>query len=562
MFKSILITSAVLLSSMQLFAQQAMPADIAAKLNDKADKLFPENPKAQDKWLSEQNESWEILPLLPAPQGNEELFNNVIKPLAQKKFDLDFTGQVKFVQDMSEGLIAIEAYKAMFGENVQMFNKLKDDALKAFPEDYKKAAEQFEKQSQMIVEIENLPKSEKVDDDLFYGLKAAANKKFPADYKKQKEYIEGVLNIFSEYEMLAGQKQREEKARKANPASRENREAHQKTLTNSLVFIEGEGENGLGIITAIKTKQGKEVPVVLFPSECYDANGVSIKNNVDEQITYTDILGSKSSPFMLAIIKEMPENMKAIAMATTEEVKNYLSKPAFIFSFEEKSAYMRNSQIVSIKNDALNLENTPPRGASQGTSLFKFDEAGVPTVLGMQVSEYNNVSIPDFSNKVQVKEFERNFAKPKSQPKIARIDEIGGWVKIDPAKFLEQAEILKDLKNSNKDFMAFFTAGSFNNLASMDWFKAIADKYNEPFFKQKLDESSHKKLVKNMIMEVASLMKRDMAKIKLDSVNPILQPEAAKQIQIRKAMIDTLENAVKKDMVSRFVFDDISLKKR
>ena len=72
---------------------------------------------------------------------------------------------------------------------------------------------------------------------------------------------------------------------------------------------------------------------MLFPSECYDANGVSIKNNVDEQITYTDILGSKNSPFMLAIIKEMPENMKAIAMASTEEVKNYLAKPAFILSF-------------------------------------------------------------------------------------------------------------------------------------------------------------------------------------------------------------------------------------
>ena len=117
-------------------------------------------------------------------------------------------------------------------------------------------------------------------------------------------------------------------------------------------------------------------------------------------------------------------------------------------------------------------------------------------------------------------------------------------------------------KNSNKDFMAFFTSGSFNTLASMDWFKPIADKYNESFFKQKLDEGSHKKAVKNMMMEVASLMKRDMAKIKLDAMNPILQPEAAKQIQIRKAMIDTLETAVKKDTVSRFIFDDISQKKR
>ena len=65
-----------------------------------------------------------------------------------------------------------------------------------------------------------------------------------------------------------------------------------------------------------------------------------------------------------------------------------------------------------------------------------------------------------------------------------------------------------------------------------------------------------------MMMGVASLMKRDMAKIKLDAMNPILQPEAAKQIQIRKAMIDTLETAVKKDTVSRFIFDDISQKKR
>ena len=547
---------------MQLFAQQAMPADIAAKLNDKAEKLFPDNAKEQDKWLSQQNENWELLPLLAAPKGCEEIFNNVIKPLAEKKFDLDFTGQAKFIQDMSEGLYTIEAYKGIFGENEQLFNKLKDDALKAFPEDYKKAAEQFEQQSQIIIEIDALPRSQKVDDDLFYGIKSAANKKFPGDYKKQKAYAEEILNVFAEYELLASQKQREEKARKENPSSRENKDAYQKALVKSLVFIEGEKSSGLGIITTIKTKQGKEIPVVLFPAECYEAGGFSIKNNLDEQITYTDILGSKTSPFMLAIIKDMPEAMKPVEMPKTDDIKNYVQKPALIFTFEEKSAYLRNNQILSIKNDSLNLESTMPRGTNKGTSMFKFDAEGKPMVLSMMINEYNNSALPDFANKFQVKDFERNFANPKAMPKMARIDEINNWVKIDPVRFAEQAQTLGEMKEANKNFMAFFSSNSFNVLSSYDWFKSIADKYNEPFFKQKLDESSHKKAVKNMLMEVASLMKKDIGKIKLDSISPILQPEFAKQIQIRKAMADTLENAVKKDTINRFIFDDISLKKR
>ncbi|MBR4597647.1 MAG: hypothetical protein IKO42_04540, partial [Opitutales bacterium] len=455
------------------------------------------------------------------------------------------------------GLITIEAYRGMFADNMQLYNKLRDDAFKAFPEDFQKAAKQFEAQSQMIIEIDALPRSSKVDADLFYGIKSAANKKFPNEYKKQKEYVEGILNIFAEYELLAGQKQREEKARKANPASRENREAYQKTLVKSLVFIEGEKSSGLGIITEVKGKT-----VVLFPSECYDVSGVAIKNNLDEQITYTEILGSKTSPFMLAIVKDMPEGMQPVEMPKTDDIKNYIQKPAFVFTFEEKSAYLRGNQILSMKNDSLNLESAMTRGANIGTSMFKFDEGGKPMILSMQVNEYNNVAIPDFTNKIQVKEFEKNFSKPKAQPKMARVDEINNWAKIDSAKFAEQAQMLNDLKEANKNYMAFFTASSFNVLSSHDWFKGISDKYSEPFFKQKLDESSHKKLVKNMLMEVASIMKKDASKIKADSIIPILQPEFAKQLQIRKAMVDTLENAFKKDTINRFIFDDISLKKR
>lgn len=554
MFRSILIPTAVLLSLTTLFAQQEMPAELALKLNDKAEKLFPDNAKAQDKWINEQNESYMLLPMLAAPAGNEEIFNNHIKPLAEKKFELDFTSKAKFIQDMSEGLMTIDAYKNVFGENTALFNKMKSDVLKANPEDFKKAAKQFEEQSQMMIEIDSLPRNSLVDDALFYGLKAAANKKFPNDFAKQKTYLENILNVFIQYEVLAAniESNAEASDKEESETPQQVQANYQEILMNAQVFVRGENGDGIGIISEIKGK-----PVVIFPKSLYDTNGMLIVNSVDEPVSYSDVLVAKNSPYALAIVKSMPSGMKPISMAQTEELKKSIQKPAYLFIVQDNSMHLRQNSVVSLKEDSLNLNRKLQRETTQGSGLFQFDEKGNAQLLGICIKGEKGMALPDFSNKEQTKHFDRGMNNKPEKLDVSRIDNISGWQKIDQAKFAEEAALLKKISDNNKSFMVFFLANNLRDLSSIEVLNDITSKYLKIFKEEIQNESSLEKNIKNMLSETANLMKRDIRKIDLAKINPILKDKFEFQLKLRNAMIDSLESSVKKNQTKRFVFEDI-----
>lgn len=554
MFRSILIPTAVLLSLTTLFAQQEMPAELALKLNDKAEKLFPNNAKAQDKWLNEQNENYMLLPMLTAPTGNEEIFNKHIKPLAEKKFELDFTSKAKFIQDMTEGLMTIDAYKNIFGENTALFNKMKSDVLKSNPEDFKKAAKQFEEQSQMMIEIDSLPRNSLVDDALFYGLKAAANKKFPNDFAKQKTYLENILNVFIQYEVLAVKTERKTNtsAKKESETPQQIQANHQEILMNAQVFVRGENGDGIGIISEIKGK-----PVVIFPKSLYAANGMLIVNSVDEPVPYSDVLVAKNAPYVIAIVKSLPNGMKPIPMIKTEELKKSIQKPAYIFMVQDNSMHLRQNSIVSLKQDSLNLSRKLQTGTTQGSGLFQFDEKGNAQLLGICIKEEKGLSLPDFSNKEQTKHFDRGMNNKAENIELSRVDEISGWQKIDQSKFAEETALLKKISENNKSFMFFFLANNLKDLANLEVFSDITNKYLKIFKEERQNESSLEKNIKNMISETMSAMKKDIRKLDIAKINPVLRDRFDFQLKLRNAMIDALETAVKKNQAKRFIFEDI-----
>ena len=554
MFRSILIPTAVLLSLTTLFAQQEMPAELALKLNDKAEKLFPNNAKAQDKWLNEQNENYMLLPMLTAPAGNEEIFNKHIKPLAEKKFELDFTSKAKFIQDMTEGLMTIDAYKNVFGENTALFNKMKTDVLKSNPEDFKKAAKQFEEQSQMMIEIDSLPRNSLVDDALFYGLKAAANKKFPNDFAKQKTYLENILNVFIQYEVLAvNTENKTNTSNKEVPETPQQVQAnYQEILMNAQVFVRGENGDGIGIISEIKGK-----PVVIFPKSLYDANGMLIVNSVDEPVSYSDVLVAKNAPYVIAIVKSLPNGMKPIPMVQTEELKKSIQKPAYIFMVQDNSMHLRQNSIVSLKQDSLNLSRKLQTGTTQGSGLFQFDEKGNAQILGICIREEKGPSLPDFSNKEQTKHFDRGMNNKAENINLSRVDEISGWQKIDQSKFAEDLALLKKISENNRSFMAFFLANNLKDLSNLEVFNDITNKYLKIFKEEKQTESSLEKNIKNMVSETANIMKKDIRKLDIAKINPVLRDRFDFQLKLRNAMIDALETAVKKNQTKRFIFEDI-----
>lgn len=558
MFRLILISTTVLLSfATSLFAQQEMPAELALKLTEKAEKLFPNNPRAQDKWLNQQNENYILVPMLQAPIGNEEIFNKYIKPMADKKFELDFTAKAKFIQDMSEGLVLIDAYKNAYGENTALFEKMKQEVIKANPENFKKAATEFEAKSQAMIEIDSLPRNEMVDDALFYGLKAAANKKFPNDYTNQKAYLEKILNVFVQYEILQANTQiQETKKEETSDTPFEIQKNTQDILMKSQVLVKGENGDGIGIVTLIKDK-----PVVIFPKSLYDSNAMVIVNTLDEPVAVSDVLAAKNSPFAVAIVKSLPEGMTPIPMAKPEDLKNSIQKNVFLLIIQDNAISLRSNTIVSIKENALNMSRKILNGTTQGSGIFIFDDKGNPQLLGICTKEDKDIAMPDFTNKMQSRYFERAMQNTAEKIKVSRIDEISGWQKIGQTKFSEDMALLKKITDNNKAFFAFFNATNLKDLANYEALNDVVGKYLKLFKEEIQNAPSLEKNIKNMLSETISIMTKDIRKLDIASINPILKSDLEFQLKWREKMIDTLKNVIKKNNFKRFIFDDIQLKR-
>ncbi|MBO6102974.1 MAG: hypothetical protein J6P03_06940, partial [Opitutales bacterium] len=244
------------------YAQSEIPTDVEIKLDEQAQKLFPEDARAQQRWLNTQKDSYLTLPYIVAADKEDETLFKSAAQTAEKLFPLDYEKRMKFLNDAAAALANITSYKSYFPAEAQKtYEKIKADCLSQNPEDYRKAAKDFEAKIQAVIELDAIPFPEMVDDALKSALKGAAARKFPNDYAKQKEYLSAWSDRFVNFSIYESERQAQEKqnAKGGGNISAKINDAFAK-LKNQILKVKSESET-LGYCIAIQNK-----PFVIFPS--------------------------------------------------------------------------------------------------------------------------------------------------------------------------------------------------------------------------------------------------------------------------------------------------------
>ena len=140
---------------------------------------------------------------------------------------------------------------------------------------------------------------------------------------------------------------------------------------------------------------------------------------------------------------------------------------------------------------------------------------------------------------------------------VSRVDDNSGWQKIDQAKFAEEVALLKKISDNNNSFLSFFLVNNLKDLANLEVFNNITNKYSKIFKEEIQNEPSLEKNIKNMISETINIMGRDIRKVNISEISPVLKSEFEFQLKFRNAMIDSLKSVLKKNQFKRFDFEDI-----
>lgn len=551
MFRLFLITILASACGGYLNAQSEMPSDITLKLDEKAKKLFPDDARKQDRWMRDQSDGWVRLSYIEAPKGNEAYFEQ-IKKVADKKFDLDFFGKAEFLQNSLDSLMIIDAYAPSFPKKEQ-FEALKVASLKTYPEDFEAAAKFFEQQSQAVMEIAAIPMPESVDEDLWSAVKIAAANKFPNDYPKQKAYVEKCALRFNDLYTFEESRRAEAKIEQVQDVSLFEKLSALKTKLEKSVLLVKSRNSGLAFRTTIHDKD-----VIIFPFNSYDSREMAITNLADDRVVFDEVYVAKEAPIAIAMVKSCPEGIEPITLAPDTMLRESITKEEYIFAMEQRSTTMQRVKIMSLSNLYVNLANRLSSSIPQGANLLNVESANT---MGFVIKTIDYGEVPDFANKENARYVIKNINKDRYTNKVVRLDLLKTWEKVDPNEYTKQSEELEKLKQTNLDFINFFTARNMGDLDTYEVFQDICAKYI-PMFQQRVDENTRNKQLKDMVYDVMTKMRNDLRNYtNTTNVYGSLKDEFAYNLNVRKKMMETLERAVRTNFYRNYDFDDLKIRR-
>lgn len=554
MIRQLSISLLLSLASTLAYAQaEDLPTDLAIKLDEQSQKLYPDDAREQQRWINKQKDAYlSIAYIVVNDKEDAELFKQASQK-AKEIFPLDFESQIKFLNDAVDCFATITGYKSYFpAEDLPKYQALKDKVLSENPKDYKKAAKDFENASQAIIELDTIPFPEIVDKDLKSAIKGAASRKFKDDYAKQKEFLVSWSERFEALSMYEAEQRAIKEREKSNSASSRSEKLEKLTanVKNATYTVKSDQES-IGYCILLQDK-----PVVIFPAAGFDPTSLSIANSRAEKLSISGIFASKNEAFLVAVIKNPDEDLTKLAIATTEKLKSDVEQSVAVFGKNGNSFEATANKISNIAQDRISLSRRMMRDSVSGTAVLDLNES---SILGINMPVRGFDDVPDFSNKSNVKDILKSFDKEKVEKAVLRVDNLKDWDKVDTSKYVNQVEDLKSIEEKTLQFLKFLDMKSFNEMEQIEGLSDIYEKYQKGF-SQLQDKGSQTRSLKNMIRDVAAEMERDVSRVKLDQLYFPLRREYEYNLAIRAAMAKYLKNAVAKDNLKPFFYKDIKVK--
>ena len=521
-----------------------LPTDTLLKLNEKAQSLFPDDARKQDQFIRDNENAYRVIAYMPVEKGEEAQFTK-IKARAEEKFPLDFVKQSEFIQNMTVGLSIINAFNSVFADK-EDFKKMKAAVLAKNPDDYMAAAKLFETQSAALLEISYITRPEVIAEEFWDAFKLGLSVKFKNDYSKQKDALMAFAERMLALQVLEDAQRTEASIKDKGGNKWEQREELKKNLSSSVLMVQN--DQALGFYTTINDKE-----VIVFPSEAFDARGISITNKLDERVLFGDIYACKDIPISIAFVKSVPEGVKRMSIADEAFIRARVSKDVIVYSFEMRNDILMNNQISAMGAKYLNLTSRLARTTIPGSAVIDTEGSAI---MGMVVNQQSLADIGNLSNAEDAKHLVKQLKKEIISKVVVRLDKMTNWEKIDPQVYQQQSELLNTLQSRNEQYLTLFTASRFSSLSDVEVFRTIYERLSVES-KTKFEKSAQERMVRDMLSEIISNMKREVSKINPSQMYTSLQEAFEFNLKIRQNMIDTLENAIKNKTYMNYYFEDM-----
>ena len=534
-------------SAMTAYPQEELPVEVLGKLNEKALQLHPDDLRAQEKYVADNTTAYAYMQMIPVPKGNEAAFA-ALKKRADEKFPMDFVKQNEFVLSMIEGITLIDAYDFAFADKNE-FKKLKAAVLDANPDDYKKAAADFEKQAQAVLELNTIPKPESLDQDTWDAIKLGLSVKYKGNFPKQKETLNQLFERMNALFTFEEMEKANSQIVDMGPSQYEREELLKKDLGDSVLMVQN--DKALGFVTTIQNRD-----VVIFPSDAYDARGMSVTNKLDERVIYDEVFASKDVPVSIAFVKSIPQGVKRVKLADEAVIKANVNKDSLMYSFEMRSDALSRNKISAMGSVYLNMANRLMRSIIPGAIIV--DDSG-ENIMGMVVEQARLADIGNLTSQEEARYLVRQLKKENLNKVVVRLDKLQNWERIDPQVYLQQSEVVENLRKRNEQFMTLFTTTRFSALEDVDVYRGTYERFYAES-RNKYERTAQERMVRDMITEILGNMRRDILKADPSKFYGPLQEPYEFNLKIRQKMMETLETAVKNKTHMNYYFDDMKPK--
>lgn len=553
--------------STQSFAQE-IPADLKAKIAEKAVEVHKASKSAQKTWTAKQISAWESIQNLSFAADPEDVA--MIKKLAEQKFPLDFISQESFINEQAVAAGGMPDLKAQIGKDI--YASIKAEFEKSGKTDLNELISILNAQITAKGQLAVLKPLPSVDEMTFSIAKEVAKKKYPNDYVAQLAAISKLSNAVSSTSTAsaaattspatsASDTSTASTTQEAQSATTEKKSDAPLTMAElnikardmynkHALSVEGEVK-----ATAIPVKiMGKNV--ILSPFKPFASSpSVTIMNQLGEPIEYdnTNVYASKNLPFVIVLPKALPESTKVVNLSGDEDYRKLIGKNIFFMGQTLAKIQIFPIKISSISDFEVLLSSRVPNNFYDGTILLSPTEEQISGIMILQRPDYSKV---DLRNQYAVRILRRDIDKVPVFMTCLRTDKFGNWEKVDYEKLAVQKKKTEDIHALTNDLLTFMSATRTTNLVSCTTIGPVIEKYM-PQFKRRMEKSRFDRTFRSYLQDLQLLVKKELRGVNPQEFYSLFKHDLLQDIKILTSIQAHIENALRTNTYTTLITEDI-----
>lgn len=538
-----------------------------AQLEEFFEQHFPADDIAREKWVDNQMKSFEeIRRFFPEEVPIEVLA--MLKSIAEANYPNVYTERLKFLKEQTKGYENIESIrKGMSRENYEFAIS---HAQEAHPDDFPEQATfmrlwrdtfmiinaQYNSQPDMreIVQrmVESYPRdpsrvlhklleqNEAKEKIAYYydrnlkesdleKIKNFVAKRYPSDYIIQERALADLVEKFK--------KDKNTKlptfSAKDDPMSR---------LKGSIFTVFAQNDRTQ---TAVLAKV-KDKLVILCSKDAIPENFPAKFSNSIGEISCSSAYVSNEFPVVIMIPDEIPAGFKAIEAITEENFSKEVRGELFMIA--PNIVLPIENLFEEIKDSRISAESAPVISSSEKLMAIALRVQNPdPINLG------TNFRMSTSGNAASYRISPRN-----SSMRSVKITDLKTWKALNLETFKKQELEIKNLEQSNNDFLLFFKKNTFKDALSIRKTATIAERNRRNLQDAGSKRDLYERHYRQYMLDINHYMRNEVSKYKNTSdFYTVFKDELEHQLKLRESMCSYVGDAIKESSILKILHTDL-----